>query len=79
MFMIDAATQNAYSLTCMKLNEKQEKYDKTRFKIKCQEEIAINLIKLNAIDRYEIASKKSFSGYHNSFKEAIDFLFDKVG
>ena len=47
MFMIDAATQNAYSLTCMKLNEKQEKYDKTRFKIKCQEEIALNLIKLN--------------------------------
>jgi hypothetical protein len=60
MFILDCASQNAFSLSLMK---KKDEFDLTRVKQQSLQKLAFYLINYNVVDRMQKANDTDFRGY----------------
>ena len=67
MFLVDCATQNSFALSCII----QPPKDKLRAKMERVTELALNLMKINAIDRLSLIDSRTVGGHHKQIIEKV--------
>jgi hypothetical protein len=75
MFIIDSASQNAFSLSLMR---KKGGFDQTRVKQQSLQKLAFYLINYNVVDRMQKASDTNFSGIQKNILTNMKVFLNKV-